>query len=32
MSELVYGDTWGQSAPWAVDPDGTPVMTNRFGA
>ena len=32
MSELVYGDTWGQSAPWAVDPAGTPVMTNRFGA
>jgi len=32
MAELVYGDTWGDSAPWAVDPEGTPVMTNRFGA
>ena len=32
MSELVYGDTWGESALWAIDPDGTPVMTNRFGA
>lgn len=23
MNELVYGDTWGESAPWAVDPPGT---------
>lgn len=23
MSDLVYGDTWGEPAPWAVDPPGT---------
>jgi nitroreductase len=23
MPELVYAETWGQSAPWAVDPPGT---------
>lgn len=29
MSELVYGDTWGQGAPWAVDPAGTVTMRGR---
>ena len=23
LSELVFEDTWGQPAPWAVDPPGT---------
>ncbi|MGH8997065.1 MAG: nitroreductase family protein [Acidimicrobiales bacterium] len=23
MSELVFGDTWGASPPWAIDPPGT---------
>lgn len=23
LSELVFADTWGESAPWAVDPPGT---------
>lgn len=23
IAELVFGDTWGEAAPWAVDPDGT---------
>lgn len=31
MSELVFGDTWGESAEWATDPPGTPVLTSRFG-
>lgn len=32
MRETVYGDTWGESVVWAVDPPGTDVMTSRFGA
>ncbi len=31
MCDLVFGDTWGTSAPWAEDPPGTPVLTSRFG-
>jgi nitroreductase len=31
MSELVFGDRWGESTDWAVDPVGTPVMPGRFG-
>ena len=23
LSELVFADTWGESAPWAIDPPGT---------
>lgn len=23
IAELVYGDTWGEAAPWAIDPPGT---------
>ncbi len=23
MSELVFSDVWGESAPWAIDPEGT---------
>jgi nitroreductase len=29
MSELVYGDTWGAPAPWAVDPPGTRHTARR---
>jgi len=29
MSELIYGDTWGDGAPWAIDPDGTAVLRGR---
>ena len=32
MRETVYGDTWGESVVWAVDPPGTDVTTSRFGA
>ncbi len=31
MGELVYGDTWAEGAPWAVDPPGTVTMERRFG-
>ena len=30
MGELVYGDTWGESPVWAVDPPGVPVMKHAF--
>lgn len=30
MSELVFGDRWGQAATWAVDPAGTATMKGRF--
>lgn len=30
MGELVYGDTWGESPVWAVDPPGTIAMTKAF--
>lgn len=30
MGELVYGDTWGESPVWAVDPPGVPVMKRAF--
>lgn len=30
MNELVYGDTWGIGATWAVDPVGTATMKGRF--
>lgn len=30
MNELVYGDTWGQGASWAIDPVGTATMKGRF--
>jgi nitroreductase len=29
MNELIYADTWGEGASWAVDPDGTAVMKGR---
>jgi hypothetical protein len=29
MNELIYADTWGNGAPWAIDPDGTAVMKGR---
>lgn len=29
MGELVYGDTWGSPAPWAVDPPGTRHTARR---
>lgn len=29
MNELVYGDTWGESASWAIDPPGT-SFTSRL--
>ena len=29
MNQLVYGDTWGEGASWARDPDGTAVMKGR---
>ena len=29
MNDLVYGDTWGEGASWAIDPDGTAVMKGR---
>ena len=29
MNELIYADTWGDGAPWAIDPDGTAVMKGR---
>lgn len=32
MRETVFGDAWGESVPWAVDPPGTEVMTTSFGA
>lgn len=31
MAELVFGDTWGTGARWAVDPPGTAVLSSRFG-
>ena len=31
MNELVYGDTWGEGAGWAVDPPGTVTIERRFG-
>jgi nitroreductase len=30
MNELVYGDTWGRGASWAVDPVGTATLKGRF--
>ena len=30
MSHSVFGDQWGRSAPWAVDPAGTATMEGRF--
>ena len=30
MGELVFGDTWAQAAPWAIDPPGTVTMPSRF--
>lgn len=30
MAELVYGDTWGESPSWAVDPPGTVTMSRAF--
>ena len=30
MRDLVYGDAWGESPDWAVDPPGTETMTSRF--
>jgi hypothetical protein len=29
MNQLVFGDTWGEGASWAIDPDGTAVMKGR---
>jgi nitroreductase len=29
MNELIFADTWGDGAPWAIDPDGTAVMKGR---
>lgn len=29
MGELIYGDTWGSPAPWAVDPPGTQHTARR---
>jgi nitroreductase len=29
MSELVYGDAWGESPEWAIDPPGT-AFTSRL--
>jgi nitroreductase len=29
MNELIYGDTWGNGASWAIDPDGTAVLRGR---
>ena len=31
LSNLVFGDTWGEAAPWASDPPGTAVLDSRFG-
>jgi nitroreductase len=30
MNDLIYADTWGDGAPWAIDPDGTAVLNSRF--
>jgi nitroreductase len=30
MNELVYGDTWGVGATWAIDPAGTATLKGRF--
>ncbi|MTA39958.1 MAG: nitroreductase [Actinobacteria bacterium] len=30
MNELVYGDTWGKGASWAIDPVGTATLKGRF--
>lgn len=30
MNELVYGDTWGIGAKWAIDPVGTATLKGRF--
>lgn len=30
MNELIYADTWGEGASWAIDPEGTAVMNSRF--
>jgi nitroreductase len=29
MNDLIYADTWGDGAPWAIDPDGTAVLRGR---
>ena len=29
LNELIYADTWGEGASWAIDPDGTAVMKGR---
>jgi nitroreductase len=31
MNEVVFADTWGKGAEWAVDPPGTATMERRFG-
>ena len=31
MNELVFADTWGEGAEWAVDPPGTETIERRFG-
>lgn len=30
MNEVVFGDTWGNGASWAIDPAGTVTMKGRF--
>jgi len=30
MGDLVFGDTWGESPEWAVDPPGTPTIVRAF--
>jgi nitroreductase len=30
MNEMVYGDTWGVGATWAIDPAGTATLKGRF--
>lgn len=32
MNEVVFADTWGESAEWAVDPPGTQTMARGFGS
>ena len=31
MNEVVFADTWGTGADWAIDPPGTRTMERRFG-
>lgn len=30
INELIYGDTWGVGASWAIDPAGTATLKGRF--